>query len=114
MRAITILRTVLSAALFVPILVHAASSVQNMTFETSGQGVWHPSVNPQFLDNHFIGISDGRSGENNIWDFELPLHPVLPIYGTSTGRVGLEIDLNVDAGSQAFSGTPPYSPSTAC
>ncbi len=102
---------ILCLALLPPSLVHAASSGHDLMFETSGQGVWGPEVDPQFLNDYFIGISDGRLGqdgtpENDLWDFELPLHPVVPIYGTSSGRIGLELNLNVDAGSVDF--TLPY------
>ncbi len=92
-------RAALLMALVLPASVHAATATQSITFDSTGQGIWHPSVDPQFLDGHFIGISDGRAGENDLWNFALPLHPVLPVYGISSGRVGLELDLNVDAGS---------------
>ena len=94
--------TLLAIALLLPLPGHGATTSNFVQFDTQvPQGLFGNSWSPKILDREFFGISDGRNGENDSWNFDgdVSLGSAVFLGGTSKGRVGLEFDLTVDAGS---------------
>ena len=84
---------------FIPTSVFGASSTSFIEFSTSGPQNLFGNTFDSVLVDDFFGISDGRNGESNDWNFSGGLNiGGINASGSSSGRVGIEMSLTVDAG----------------